>query len=109
MNMAERFLTWLRTAAQAGYAKETPGKVSSLVDPLKIELTQKVLLNLNNRDGEIYVGKSEDGKCFLIAGAGTFWNAEVFTGCGSTEHIEISEMAFTALVASVIPDKRPER
>lgn len=60
-------------------------------------LVRKIQLGLSNRDGEIMIGQDADGKCYLIAEAVTFHNAEVFRGLGSTEHIEITKAAFDAL------------
>jgi len=61
-------------------------------------IVRKVLLGLSNRDGEIMVVQDDQGRCYLVAEADTFHNAEVFNGLGSTEHIEITKAAFDALV-----------
>jgi len=60
-------------------------------------IVRKILLGLSNRDGEIMIVQDDQGNCYLVAEAETFWNAEVFTGLGSTEQIEITQAAFDAL------------
>lgn len=65
--------------------------------PIKVKLAQKIDLGLSNRDGEIMIGKGVDGRCYLIAEADTYRNADVFEGLGSTEHIEITAEAFLSL------------
>jgi len=60
-------------------------------------IVRKILLGLSNRDGEIMIVQDDKGRCYLVAQAETFHNAEVFLGLGSTEHIEITQTAFDAL------------
>ena len=61
------------------------------------KLSIKIPLGVGNRDGDAYAIKTSDGKYFLVLGADTFNNKETFQGMGSTEQIEISKTAFTAL------------
>lgn len=62
-----------------------------------IALIRKVQLGLHNRDGQIIIGQDDGGRCYLIAEADSYHNPKVFIGLGSTEHIEISQIAFYAL------------
>jgi hypothetical protein len=72
-------------------------------------IVRKILLGLSNRDGEIMVVQDDQGKCYLVAEADTFHNAEVFDGLGSTEQIEITQAAFDALAnVSLEPLKPPD-
>lgn len=61
----------------------------------KSEIT--IDLNLSNRDGKLFAVKSE-GRHYLVLEAETCHLQEVFPGMGSTEHVEITEDAFNALV-----------
>lgn len=54
-------------------------------------------LNLSNRDGKLFAVKSE-GRYYLVLEGETLHNEEVFPGMGSTEHVEITEDAFNALL-----------
>lgn len=57
----------------------------------------RVHLGVGNRDGDAYAVKMSNGKCFLVLQADTYHNEEVFAGMGSTEQVEITTAAFTAL------------
>jgi hypothetical protein len=65
--------------------------------PIKIRLTEKIKLGLSNRDGDILIGKGDDGRRYLIAEADTYHCPEVIDGMGSAQFIEISEAAFLSL------------
>jgi len=60
----------------------------------------KIYLGAGNRDGDAFAVKTVDGKCYLVVEADTFHNREVFEGMGSTEHVEISQAAFSALTTN---------
>lgn len=62
-----------------------------------IALSQVVKLGLDNRDGEIMVGRDGDGICYLIAEAQTLHNTGVFAGLGGVEYLVITPEAFDAL------------
>ena len=59
--------------------------------------TNKINLNVGNRDGDAYAVKTEDGKCYLVLEAETLGREGVFAGMGSTDQVEISKAAFDAL------------
>ena len=67
---------------------------------MKIKLRFITPLGLGNRDGEVSIGITDDEKCYLILGADTLCNDEVFEELGSTEHIEISHGAYTRLLVT---------
>jgi hypothetical protein len=63
------------------------------------KIISKIHLRVGNRDGDAFAIKADDGKCYIVLYAESFHNAEEFEGMGSTEHVEIPEAAFVALVA----------
>ena len=64
---------------------------------MKITPLITVDFGLENRDGRLFVVKADDRKHYLVLEADTYHNPEVFSGMGSTWHMEITEQAFDAL------------
>lgn len=62
-----------------------------------ITLIEKKYLHLCNRDGELFIGRDDQGKCYLILEADTFYNEQVFTGYSSTAQISISSDLYESL------------
>ena len=61
-----------------------------------LEITEKIQLMVSNRDGNAYVVKADDSKCYLVLEADTYHLEPVFNGMKSTDQIEIPEEIFQA-------------
>jgi hypothetical protein len=66
----------------------------------KIRLTEKHKLGLENREGDILVGRGDDGQCYLIAEVSTYYCPEVIEGMGSVHPIEPHTFFVRAKVGS---------
>ena len=61
------------------------------------KIIRKIDMELGNRDGDLHVVETDDGRFYLVLTAETMHVPEEFDGMGSAFCIEITRAAFDAL------------
>lgn len=61
------------------------------------KITQKIDMDLGNRDGDLYVVETDEGRFYLVLTAETMHVPEELDGMGSAFSREISRAAFDIL------------